>query len=290
MVAMSFTLAALPAQAADRWEEAAGGAVAILPAPTPATGITGGSLYCAEQKWGFLFRTDGIADLAGPVRIGLEGRTLTLDAVVSGNTLQVAVPSDVLEPLKTGSRIKVTAGGEKPTAQAIFNLRNSNKVIDAIAPRCTQIDMSAFQAVSLTETGPDVDAVTALFEDEIKLYRAATTNPLTVTAARIDRSDGKRMLFGSLCGSTWYYGSSGCTLSGWISSGTADWQQVYATEGVRLYLDEAGARDGWPGLASLPMVNGTEAIRWSWNGSAYEAQSGELLAKDETLDQGVTGQ
>lgn len=270
-------------QAGDRWEEAAGGAVAILPAPTQASGITGGSLYCAEQKWGFLFRTEGADPLPGPVKIGLEGRTLALEPVRGPGTLQVSVPTDILEPLKTGTRMRVSIGADKPVAQATFNLRNSGKVMEAIAPRCSQIDMSAYQTVSLAEEGPPAAVATVLLADEIRLFREAVKKEPTIAAAQIDRPDGKRLLFASLCGSTFYYGSSGCTLAGWAAEGAGDWQSAYATEGVRLYLDESRTHDGWPGLATLAMVNGIEAIHWTWTGSGYEAQGGALLAEDETV-------
>ena len=84
------------ALAGDRWEEAGGGAVAILPAPAQASGIAGGSLYCAEQKWGFLFRTEGNDPLPGPVKIGIEGRTHVLEPVRGPGTLQVSVSADLL--------------------------------------------------------------------------------------------------------------------------------------------------------------------------------------------------
>ena len=51
----------MPALAADRWEEAGSGAVAILPLPKPATAITGGSFYCSEQRWAFLLRPQWLA-------------------------------------------------------------------------------------------------------------------------------------------------------------------------------------------------------------------------------------
>ena len=51
-------LSPVPALASDRWEEAAGGAVAILPIPSKANGITGGTFACAHQQWSFRLRAD----------------------------------------------------------------------------------------------------------------------------------------------------------------------------------------------------------------------------------------
>lgn len=292
-VALALALgAARPSLAADRWEEAASGAVAILPAPSQARGITGGSLYCAEQKWAFLLRTDSATTFNQPVKIGVEGQTLTLHAVETRGTLQVAVPTEILGPLKTGSRMRVAVGDDKPpAAEAIFSLRNSSRVIEAIAPRCSPIDMSAYQAVALLETGAASEKARELFADEIKLFRGATGKQPTVAAIQIDRPEGKRLLFGSLCGSTSYYGVSGCTMAGWASTGVgAEWQPVYATDGVRLYLDETRSHDGWPGLATVAMVNGTEVTHWRWADGAYGAEGGELLADDETVSREGTTQ
>jgi hypothetical protein len=240
----------------------------------------------------FLLRTDSATAFNQPVKIGVEGRVLTLQAVEAPRTLQAAVPTEILDSLKTGSRMRVFVGDDRqPAAEAIFNLRNSTKVIEAIAPRCSQIDMSAYQPVALLETGAAVETVRELFADEIKLFRGATGKQPAVAATEIARPDGKRLLFGSLCGSTSYYGTSGCTLAGWALAGAAaEWQPVYATEGLRLYLDETRARDGWPGLATLPVVNGTEATHWTWIDGAYEAIGGEILADDETLPKGGTTQ
>ena len=46
--------------------------------------------------------------------------------------------------------VEIGTGEDAP--KATFNLRSSKLVIEAIAPRCSQIDMSAFEAVSLSET------------------------------------------------------------------------------------------------------------------------------------------
>jgi hypothetical protein len=270
------------ASAADRWEEAASGAVAILPAPSEAKGLTGGSLYCAEQKWSFLFRVEDSTDLGGDARIGLEGEVFDVTAIAAPGTLDVAIPLEMIDLLKHGSRLRFEAGPKEAGAHGTFSLRNSTKVIEAIAPRCSQIDMSAYQAVALLEDGPAVETARALFVDEIRLFRKATGKQPTVSAIQIDLVQSKRLLFGALCGSNSYYGASGCTLSGWASmnAGT-DWQQVYSTEGLRLYLDEAGANDGWPKLATLPFVNGTEIGHWRWSGSGYEAEGTHIAVEGD---------
>lgn len=283
LAALTWVLATLcggvaAAQAAERWQEAAGGAVAILPAPTEAKGIVGGSLYCVEQKWGFLLRTAEATDaVVRSVSIGIEGQVFELPAVAAAGTLQLAVATEFLDLLKQGNRMRVEAGD----SHAIFSLGGSTKVIEAIAPRCSQVDMSAYEAVSLEELRPAVDEARDLFADEIALFRAATDKEPMVAATEIGLDDGKRLLFATLCGSTWYYGASGCTLSGWAASGADDgWAQVYATEGVQLYLDRRATRDGWPALVTLPAINGVEASHWLWTGDAYAVEVTHIAADE----------
>lgn len=271
-----------PSEAADRWEEAATGAVAILPAPSKARGITGGSLYCAEQKWGFLFRVEDSTGLSGGAKMALDGDIIDAMAASAPGTLDVAIPLETIDLLKRGSRLRFDAGPEETGVHGVFNLRNSTKVIEAIAPRCSQIDMSAYEAVTLREDGPAVETALSLFSDEIKLFRRATGKQPTVAAVQIDLPETKRLLFGTLCGSTSYYGKSGCTLSGWASTNAGtDWQQAYSTEGLRLYLDDAGADGGWPKLATLPFVNGTEIGHWIWSGSTYETEDAHIAIEDD---------
>jgi len=282
-VFLSLLLAAVPLHAADGWQEAAGGAVAILPAPTEAKGIVGGSLYCAEQKWGLLLRLAPGAPAGGDsVRISVQGEALDFPATASAGALQVALPADMLEPLKQGSRMKVAVAANPDALRATFALRNSGKVIEAIAPRCSQVDMSAYEAVSLLELRPAVDEARKLFAAEIALFREATKKEPVVAAAEIGLADGKRLLFGSLCGSTWYYGVSGCTLYGWAIGGTGEvWRQVYESDGATLYLDRKTTSDGWPALVTLAAVNGADKTHWLWSGSAYAVEATHVAADED---------
>ncbi|MCO5070393.1 MAG: hypothetical protein M9944_04190 [Rhizobiaceae bacterium] len=289
MVLACVTGTATTALAADRWEEAAGGAVAILPTPVEPKGISGGTLYCVEQKWGFLFRTDGEVGSPDALKIGVEGQSFTLPVEAKSGSLHVLVPTEMLNPLKAGVRMRVSVASEPPLV-ATFNLRGSKKVIEAITPRCSPIDMSAYQEVSLLEEGPSVDAATDLFGEEIELFRQATKKQPSIAAAQFETDEGRKLLFGSLCGSTYYYGSSGCTLSGWRESGEGDWQQIYSSEGARIYIDKARMDSGWPGLVTVAMVNGVEAIHWSWRDDVYVAVDDGMMAEDETIEKPKSAQ
>jgi hypothetical protein len=224
---------AFHALAADRWEEAAGGAVAILPVPSESEGIAGGSLFCAQQKWGLLLRTVAVDTSAlGPSAVlGLDGNKVVVSAKATPGFIQAELPAELLGALRTGSRFRFEMGTGDVKARAIFNLKNSGKVLEAIAPRCSQIDMSGYESVRLDETGAAVDEAATLFAGEIKLMKAATTGATPVVRAiRLDLDGDKHLLFGALCGSTNYYGASGCTLWGWAKAGgEPEWKIVYET-------------------------------------------------------------
>ena len=70
------------------------------------------------------------------------------DAAISPGAIRIAVPGEILLPLKEATKVSFEIGTAKDAPKATFNLRSSKLVIEAIAPRCSQIDMSAFQAVT----------------------------------------------------------------------------------------------------------------------------------------------
>jgi hypothetical protein len=296
LLAATFCLAgALPALAGDRWEEGGSGAVAILPVPKSATGIVGGSLYCAEQHWGFLFRTESGTSLVPgtpeKAKISVGTDNLELDAEVAPGAVKVAVSSDILPQLKEATKLVVEIGNNEDSPKATFNLRSSKLVIEAIAPRCSQIDMSAFEAVSLSESDAAVRAATGLLADEIKLFREFTLKQPVVATTTLDIAADKRLMFASLCGSNNYFGNSGCSLTGYAASGADSiWRIVYETEGVHLYLDPKHGNGGWPNIVTLPVVGGTEPTHWVWSGEAYEPLDQIAAEQDKVEEQGDAGQ
>lgn len=284
------------ALAADRWEEGGSGAVAILPAPKPAAGITGGSFYCSQQRWAFLLR---LAPEAGPAagttekaKLTIADQTLDLDAEISAQAARLSVPADLLLALKEGTSLRIEIGAGKTAPKATFNLRSSKLVIEAIAPRCSQIDMSAFERVTLSETDAAVPTATGLLADEIKLFRQFTSKDPVVATKVLELADGKRLMFASLCGSTNYFGDSGCSLTGYAAEGADGiWRMVYETEGVLLHLDPKNAVDGWPNLVTLPVIGGTEPTHWAWSGEQYQLL-GQAVSEgeDAVQEQGDSAQ
>lgn len=270
------------AGAADRWEEAGSGAVAILPAPLKATVITGGSLHCSEQRWSLRLRTEGeIAPIAeGKTGIDIDGTAFDSVADIARDHASLRVPYEALELLRDGSRLNVRLTGDPKKPDAVFALRGSRAVLDAIVPRCSQVDMSAYTAVSLTPDHPAVEPAKKLLDEWAKGYRAWSGKQPTYAATVLDVEPDKKLMFASICGSPTYFGASGCSLNGYASDSTgAEWRQVYETEGVLLHTDPKTSNGGWPNLATLPAVNGTEASHWIWNGAEYELR--ELLAAEQ---------
>ena len=282
----SISIAAL---AADRWEEAGSGAVAILPVPVKATAITGGSLVCAEQRWSLRLRTVDLVASPGsvPAKLTVDEESFPVMAEQQPGLITVPIDYEMIEGLKSGSGLVISLGSGQGSPAATFALGNSRKVLEAIAPRCSQVDMSAFEQVSLSETDPAVERARPLLNEETKLFREATSATPKLAAAHLDRGLGREMLFATLCGSSWYYGRTGCSLFGYVRPTPADeWQAAYNSEGMGLYIDPAASNGGWPDLVTLERTGGVEPIRWKWNGSQYELRN-PMVAGDEPTSTGA---
>lgn len=277
---------ALPALAAERWEAAATGAVATLPTPNAANGIEGGSLFCAEQKWAFYFNVAANTLAAGsavPAKITVGGTLEQVDAKVDGRLARVPVSKAMLEPLKTGNRLAVEVGPVETGVTAIFNLNGSRRVIEAIAPKCSPIDMSGYDRVVLSETDVSVEDAKRLVAEEMKIFQQATGKQPVVSSKVVSLPNTHRLLFATVCGATNYYGPSGCNLTGYASFGGGVWQEVYDTEGMFVYIDQKASTDGMPNLVTLAVINGTEPIHWVWAGNRYGRRD-PIVAADPAED------
>jgi hypothetical protein len=280
----AFLLAgALSATAGERWEEAGSGAVAILPVPLKATAITGGSFSCAEQRWSFRLRVEATSASPRQVMdgvIAIDGADFPAKANLSPGVVAIAVPFEMLELLKAGNRLSFAFDGEPA---AVFSLRGSRAVLDAVAPRCSAVDMSAYQSVAFSETDQAIGTAAKLMADEAALFRGATSKQPVLAAAAVKVAPDAELIFASLCGSGRYYGESGCTLSGFARQGASgDWREVYNSEGMALYLDPKTSADGWPDLVTLAQGGGAEPSHWMWNGLTYELRE-PAIAKDAEL-------
>jgi hypothetical protein len=282
--AATFLLAGAPsAMASDRWEEAGSGAVAILPVPLKATAITGGSLSCAERRWNFRLRvetTSAFPRHETDGAIAIDGADFPAKANLDPGVATIAFPFEMLELLKAGNRLSFAFDG---APAAVFSLKGSRVALDAVAPRCSEMDMSAYQGVALSETDQAIGTAAKLMAEEAALFREATGKQPILAAASVKVAPDAAMVFASLCGSSRYYGESGCTLSGFARKGASgDWREVYNSEGMALYLDRNTSAGGWPDLVTLAQNGGEEPNHWMWTGLAYELRE-PAIAKDAEL-------
>lgn len=270
------------ALAADRWEPVAGEAVITLPDPLQAKGIAGATLRCAEQKWSLLLTlaqdaTARPGEMAAKLFVGAQVFEAVTKAEKGG--LSVPVAGLALAPMKTGTRAKVTIEGTEPALEAVFPLRGSKVAIEAAEPFCSKRDMSGYERIGLTPYSSYLLEAKELRKDEIKLFRKATSSEPVVSAAKSVMQDGRSLLFVELCGSSWYYGASGCNATVFARlSDTAEWKQVYDTEGADLYLDTSALVDGWPNLIALPKKGGGDEVLWGWSGDGYAVTEGNAVA------------
>ncbi len=206
--------------------------------------------------------------------------------------LDVEVPFGILQPLREAARMGVVVGEGGNRHEATFSLRGSRDTIDAIAPRCSQVDMSAFERLTLSPADPSVPVASALLAEEADLFRAWSGTSPELAAASVDLGEGKALLFASLCGSTSYYGLSGCTVAGFARTGAGtEWKLVYNTEGSLIHLDRGVTNGGFPNVVSLPMVGSTTPSHWVWTGEAYELRE-EVMAEQDMApeEEGDTSQ
>lgn len=280
-LAMAFGWPSL-ALAADRWEPVAGEAAITLPDPLQANGIAGASLRCAEQKWSLALTlapdaTARPGELAAKLFVG--GQVFEAVTKTENGGLSVPVAGLALAPMKTGTRAKITIEGTEPALEAVFPLRGSKVAIEAAEPFCSKRDMSGYERIGLTPYSSYLLEAKELRKDEIKLFRTATTAEPVVSAAKSVLPDGRSLLFVELCGSTWYYGASGCNAAVFARlSDTAEWKQVFDAEGADLYLDTSALVDGWPNLIALPKKGGGDEVLWAWGGDGYAVAEGNAVA------------
>jgi hypothetical protein len=125
-----------------------------------------------------------------------------------------------------------------------------------------------------------------MMQDEAKLFTAFTGKKPAFSATTLSLGGDRHLLFAALCGSTAYYGPSGCTLSGFAGETAAGpWREVYNTEGVALYTDAAATKDGWPGLVTLPEGGDAKSV-WTWDGAGYALRdAGKQAALEDVVQQ-----
>ncbi len=276
------------AQGSDRWAVGEAEARATL----PATGDRAATLSCEAQRWTLAFplETDLTVD-DGRTVMTVDGRPFELTAVLEDASLSLRIPREALEPLKNGTRMELAFSGALATAVGApaFPLRGSKLAISAVEERCTLRDMSAYRPVTFTPFSSYLKLARELRDDDIEAFERATASQPQISVAMAEFGEGRRILFTRLCGSSWYYGLSGCNITGFapqadpVAEGDADeqtaWRAVYDTENVALYLDPKSQSHGWPDLVSLPARGPGAGLVWRWDGRGYELK-GDLPPDD----------
>ncbi|MBA3449253.1 MAG: hypothetical protein H0T56_16930 [Pseudaminobacter sp.] len=98
--------------ASDLWEEAAGGAVAILPPPMNAKMIVGGSLACREQQWSLRLRTGpGARAQDGPATLVVDGDEFAAFSELNAGIATIGVTREMLSAINEGNRLSIMVEG-----------------------------------------------------------------------------------------------------------------------------------------------------------------------------------
>ncbi len=273
-----------PVSAAERWTVAPLGAIAYAPPPVAARGVEAVQLDCRQQRWTLLLRVAADTDtqaLPDTGRLRIDRSDFELTRLSSERGVALKVPRELLDPLKSGGEMSVEVGEGLTVVQARLSLRGSRKAIEAVAPECSPRDMSAYEAITLEQTGEAVDTATKLLADEIARFRAAAGFAPQVQARRVDLDAQRALLVASLCGASSYFGDTGCNVTVHARAhAAADWREVFNGEGMALHWDRSAAVDGWPNLVALPPGEDDEFV-WFWDGGGYVLRaSASRLARD----------
>lgn len=265
------------AQGAGRWAAHETDARAILPAAQGETKVTAATLACEAQHWRLdLALAEGAPSAAGEAVVEVDKRAFEAKAAPAGGGLTLALPRAAIGPLKDGLRMRLAFDA----GEAIFPLRGSRIAIAAVEERCSLRDMSAYTPVTFTPFSSYMKLARELRKDDIAGFRLSTASEPALVAAMAEFDGGRRVLFTRLCGSSWYYGASGCNVTGFAPDADGDgWRVVYDTENVHLHTDPGALTDGWPDIVTLPARAPGPGLVWRWDGNAY-ALKGELPEED----------
>jgi hypothetical protein len=294
-VVISVAIMAIPVSAlANTWTPIAGESAIELPPPSRPSGIFGAALRCTEQRWSLdLTLEPGREPPAGMPNAVLAVGEQTFNVVGKAATGGISLPLARLAigPLKGGIQLKVEFPGAEPALGAMFSLRGSKAAIEAAEPLCTKRDMTGYDQIVLSPYSSYVLEASELRKEEIKVFKQATSSVPKLAAGISALGGDRQLLFVETCGSTWYYGASGCNLAGFArTSADAPWTLVYDAEGTDLYHDNGTSTDGWPNLIALPKKGGGDEIVWAWTESGYAAAQPDLVGSVPQAQSAGTGQ
>ncbi|MEO4001160.1 hypothetical protein [Mesorhizobium sp. CAU 1732] len=280
------------AQTPDRWVVEEAEANAVLPAARGEARVSRAVLSCVAQRWTLrLDLAEGVEGADGGGALVVDGNSFDLTVESEGRTLTMAVPRRAIGSLKAGLRMEIELSDalRETIGDIAYPLRGSRLAIDAAQERCSPRDMSAYRAVTLTPYSSYLNLARTLREDDIAAFATSTASQPKLDVAMIEGDDGRRLFFTRLCGSSWYYGATGCNITGFApDDGEAGWRQVYDTENVVLYTDPGSATEGWPDIVTLPARGDDKGRIWRWTGMSY-AFDRELPDEAEAPPLGLRG-
>ncbi|MBO6901480.1 MAG: hypothetical protein JJ864_09040 [Rhizobiaceae bacterium] len=285
-------IAAEPAAAQTVWTAPEGQSYAMLPAPQNGTPVTGGVMLCDQQVWTLSLATEPGAEIAGvdgTATLIALGRRFTVQSSRGNSSIDLIVPYDALEPMKASSRLQIELSGDN--APIRFSLTGSRRAITAVEQNCSARQLPTENLIELEAASVYLELGRRLRAEDIRDFIISTNQLAELEVAMLEVEGNRRLFFVEICGSSWYYGVSGCNIAGFarfsdISSDPSEidlegWEPVFESEGVHLYREPGKANDGWPNLVTVPLKPGFPDKLWTWTGQRY-AVEGTIQAELRT--------
>lgn len=286
MLACSMLPTAAAAKGPERWVAERDSRRASLPVGNHAA-IESGELACEEFEWTLSLQLREAA-LPGEAKAELrvDGNAHPVKADIKDKAVTIAIARDLLEPLMAGQRLEIDFSGllEDTLGDITVPLRGSRQAVRAVEAACAKRDMSAYEEVKFSADRKSIELVQELRAKDIRDFTYATTAKPKIEAASISLGEERRLVFTRLCGSWWYYGSSGCNITAFAEfpaeqkEGASEeqpqssWREVYDSENAQVYLDRNSEFDGWPDIVSLPTRVDDEPKVWRWESGRYAFQ------------------
>lgn len=285
-------LAAEPAAAQTVWTAPEGQSYAMLPAPQQGTAVTGGVMLCDQQVWTLSLATEPgaeIADADGTATLIALGQRFTVQSSRGNSSIDLIVPYDALEPMKASSRLQIELGGDNEPIR--FALTGSRRAITAVEQNCSARQLPTENLIELEAASVYLELGRRLRADDIRDFIISTNQLAELEVAMIEIEGNRRLFFVEICGSSWYYGVSGCNIAGFAHFSAAGsnpseidlegWEPVFESEGVHVYREPGQSSDGWPNLVTIPLKPGFPDKLWTWTGQRY-AVEGTIQAELRT--------
>lgn len=258
---------------ASAWASVSGESRVLMPPPDLGGPVASAAMSCSAQVWTMSIDFGTAPPPAsGRAMVAVPRGSFASTVSVTGHVASIVLPREALEPMMAGTRLTVTLPG---AAELRFPLTGSRRAITAAAALCSPRDVVMADGVTLSPFSSYLDLARQLRREDIEDFTLSTTAQPRMRIAMSELEGGRRILFVELCGSSWYYGSTGCSLTGFSPiAGKAEdkpsgWRIAFEAEGVFIRIDQASRHDGWPDLATIPLHEGSEETRWSWNGERY---------------------